>query len=87
MGDTSRVVYVNRIRPFLEVNDSDNGLTTTSWSPPFFQQLDVEDSHGKPTSPIVTHSASAPPPVPPQVVTRSGRVVKPVVHYGQVDDS
>jgi len=86
MGNTARVAHVNCIRPFLEINNSDNGQTTTSWSSPLFQQLDVEDSHSRPTSPIVTHSASAPP-VPPQVVTRSRRVVKPVVRYGQVDDS
>ena len=71
-GDTIRVVHVNRIHPFLEVNDSDNGQTKTSWSPPLFQQLDVDSK-----TPKRTHCASAPPLVPPQVVTRSGHIVKP----------
>ena len=78
-GNTTRVVHVNRVRPLLEMKDSSGGQITT-WSPPLFEQLDVEDLHSRPTSPVVSHNAS------PPVVTHSGRVVKPVVRYGQVDD-
>jgi len=69
--DTTRVVLVNCIHPFLEVQDSSNGQTTF-WSLPLFQHLDVEDSNSKPTSPIVPHNACTPPP-------DSESVVKPVV--------
>ena len=78
-GNTTRVVHVNRVCPLLEMKDSSGGQIMT-WSPPLFEQLDVEDLHSRPTSPIVLHNAS------PPVVTRSGCVVKPVVRYGQVDD-
>ena len=80
-GNTTRVVHVNHICPFLEVQDSNNSQTA-SWNPPLFQHLDVKDSNSRPTSSIMPHNAYVPPPV----VTRSGRVVKPVVRYGQVDN-
>ena len=86
-GGTTRVVHVNRIRPLVGIKDSDTGVHDQfgSWNPPLFEHFDDEGLPNVSTSPAAAqgYSAGASAAAAPPTVTRSGRVVKPVVRYGQ----
>ena len=78
MGKALRTVHVNRLRPLLEPPQTpllESPIPSANWCPPLFV-------HGEGSeSPPVPSSASQAF-LPPPVTTRSGRLVKPVSHYG-----
>ena len=81
MGNANRSVHVNRVRPLLEEDASRN--TPSDWVPPLFSNelappVDVQED----CDPVMVNSESLPDPSEAPYVTRSGRVVRPVQHYG-----
>ena len=80
MRRTKQTVHTNRVQPLLEPSSTlltDSRSPSASWVPHLF-------IHGEGTESLPVPS-SVPQPtlnLPPPVITRSGRMVRPVNHYG-----
>ena len=83
MGAADRTVHINRVRPLLLQEDKEHSVSP-NWTPPLFtyeelplqpdQQCTSDEMSAEPSAP---HFSGIPP-----YITRNGRVVKPVEHYG-----
>ena len=74
MNIKERVIHVNRLRPLLRP-DTTNEHSEGQWSPPLFQYYC--DDHPAPDPQAAPQSGQP-------VTTRSGRVVRPVDYYDHI---
>jgi len=87
MGTIERKVHINRVRPLL-MKDAENPVVRQDWTPPLFHTNLFKNHHQqetqeRPPSVLVHHQSGGPHPV---INTRSGRVIKPVQHFGRTED-
>ena len=76
MGTSTRTVHINRTRPLLQ-GEVDDTPVAKAWSPPNFHHVDGSDSGNSDA-----HENLGDPSAGSQVVTRSGRVIRPPDYYG-----
>ena len=77
MGNSTRVVHINRIRALLQGKVDDTPVDR-AWNPPYFHHSDGSNS-GQDSD---THESSGNADARSRVVTRSGRTVRPPDYYG-----
>ena len=77
-GASEQLVHVNRVRPLL-IEDSEDSVVPDRWSPPFFHYENDHstEENAQPDRPSDSHNDSG-----PQIITCSGRIVKPPQRYG-----
>ena len=78
MDDKERLVHVNGVRPLLRAEQTTDGsIISERWSPPLFQHLreDCPESANREELPPPSQSEHP-------LITRAGRIVKPVDYYG-----
>ena len=77
-GNNTRMVHINRTRPLLQ-GEIDEAPKGEAWNPPHFNYFENSSSSHSDTQELANSNDAS---RGPNVVTRSGRIVRPPDYYG-----